>query len=396
MKQKSFIINIVSLAMAASVIICSCKPSIEGPPPPPPPTAAPPDQPATQKVNIFTKSTEGYSCFRIPAIVKTKTGTLLAFAEARKNSCADNGDIDLVVKRSTDNGVTWGKTIKVWDDGTNTCGNPVPIVDQSTGDIILVMSWNRGSDDIGAINNGTGVPRRVYVTRSSDDGVTWATPTNVSATTTKPEWGWISTGPCHGIQLTKGTNAGRLVVPSCFIEANKDATKRKQSAYMIYSDDHGATWQMGNVADPGAFTPNESTVVELSDGKLLLNSRCSGKSFRVSSLSADGGVTWATVQGEYALVDPVSQGSLLGANYNNNYLLFFSNDASTTRVNMSISTSKDNGKTWAKRFVVNTGQSAYSDIAIVSDTLIGITYETGQVNPYELIRFESYSLNYFK
>ncbi|MFT3824189.1 MAG: sialidase family protein [Chitinophagaceae bacterium] len=396
MKLHTSIIQLITCSIAVCSIISSCKPTIEGPPPPPPAAAVVPNQPATNKITIFQKSTEGYSCFRIPAIIKTKKGTLLAFAEARKNSCADNGDIDLVVKRSLDNGVTWGPTIKVWDDGTNTCGNPVPVIDQSTGDIVMLMSWNRGADDISAINNGTGVPRRVYVTRSSDDGVTWAAATNISATTTKPEWGWISTGPCHGIQLTKGAKAGRLVVPSCFITVNKDATKRVQSAYMIYSDDHGATWTAGNTADPASFTPNETTVTELSDGKLLLNSRCSGKNFRVSAISEDGGTTWTTVQGEYALIDPVSQGSLLSYTYNNAYTLFFSNAASTTRVNMSITTSKDNGKSWTKRFVVNTGQSAYSDIAIVSDTLVGIAYETGTANPYELIRFESYSLNYFK
>lgn len=95
-------------------------------------------------INVFQKGEEGYACFRIPAIVQSKSGTLLAFAEARKNSCSDTGNIDLVLKRSEDGGKNWSRIITVWDDQNNVCGNPVPIIDQATGKIILVACWNSG------------------------------------------------------------------------------------------------------------------------------------------------------------------------------------------------------------------------------------------------------------
>ena len=96
-------------------------------------------------IDIFQKGQDGYACFRIPAIVQSKSGTLLAFAEARKSSCSDTGNIDLVAKRSEDGGKTWSHLISVWDDGDNVCGNPAPIVDQKTGRIILVTCWNPGN-----------------------------------------------------------------------------------------------------------------------------------------------------------------------------------------------------------------------------------------------------------
>jgi len=393
MKKYLYLISTLVILVTSSI---SCKTEVEGPPPTAPAATPNTQLSSTATMDIYAKGTEGYSCFRIPAIVKTKQGTLLAFAEARKTNCADNGNIDLVVKRSTDEGATWGPLITIWDDGSNTCGNPVPVVDQSTGNIHLVMSWNVGSADIGAINNGTAVPRRAYATSSTNDGLTWATPSNISSTTMKPDWGWLSTGPGHGIQLTKGQHAGRLVIPGCFITVNAVAANRDESAFIMYSDDHGTTWKSGGIADPANYSPSETTVAELADGKLLMNSRCTGKNYRISSVSTDGGATWSVMRAEYPLIDPVNQGSLLAHTLNAEYTLFFSNAASTSRTNMAITTSKNNGENWAKRFIVNSGQVAYSDLVITSEKHIGIMYETGIVNPYELIRFETFALDSFK
>ena len=127
--------------------------------------------------DIYQKGQDGYACFRIPAIVQSKAGTLLAFAEARKNSCSDTGNIDLVVKRSEDGGKTWSRTITVWDDGDNVCGNPSPIVDQETGRIILVSCWNLGEDHEKQIIDKTSKDsRRVYVLYSDNDGKSWSAP----------------------------------------------------------------------------------------------------------------------------------------------------------------------------------------------------------------------------
>src|SRR5882724_3584866 len=102
---------------------------------------------------IYKNGDEGYTCFRIPALVTTTKGTVLAFAEARKNNCGDAGDIDLVLKRSGDNGKTWGPLQVVWSDSTNTCGNPTPVVDELTGSVILLSTWNLGPDHEKEINN---------------------------------------------------------------------------------------------------------------------------------------------------------------------------------------------------------------------------------------------------
>ena len=337
--------------------------------------------PGNNTFNHIYKSGEGgYYCFRIPAIIKTKDGTLLAFAEARKNNCGDEGDIDLVVKRSSDKGVTWSALSMVWDDADNTCGNPAPVVDQATGKIHLLMTWNLGSDDIGTINAGTSKDtRRVFKTSSTDDGKTWAAPTEITTDVKQPGWGWYATGPCHGLQIKQGAHAGRLVIPCDYIEVG---TGRKGYSHTIYSDDNGETWKLGGVTPTISVNPNESTVAELSDGKLMLNMRVSNNNnLRMKSTSADGGLSWTTPVSALTLVDPVCQGSLVDAKVSGQHTLFFSNPASTTRTNMTIKMSTDDGNTWPKVFSVYTGNSAYSDLVMVDDSQVGILYECG-VNRY--------------
>ena len=332
---------------------------------------------------IFREKSEGYSCFRIPAIIKTKNGTLLAFAEARKNNCKDEGDIDLVMKRSTDGGKTWGPMEMIWDDAGNTCGNPSPVVDQNTGTIHLLMTWNLGEDNIGEINTGTSKDtRRVYLTRSTDDGKTWLAPTEITSSVKRPEWGWYATGPVHGIQLSKGNHAGRLVIPCDYIEVGPN---RKGYSHVIYSDDAGATWQIGGISPESGV--NESTVAELSDGKLMLNMR-SNNSIRKVATSDDGGLSFSNMHSDNALIEPICQGSLLSDSIGGVHTLFFSNPASPTRHNMTIKMSTNNGSTWNKKFTVHSGPSAYSDMVMVDHEKIGIFYEGGAANPYQGIAFK--------
>jgi sialidase-1 len=338
---------------------------------------------------VYRKTEKSYSCFRIPAIIKTKVGTLLAFAEGRRNSCGDEGEIDLVVKRSSDEGRTWSDLQVIWHDAGNTCGNPAPVVDQSNGKIHLLMTWNLGTDAIGTINNGTSADtRRVYVTSSADDGVTWATPQEITTNVKKAEWGWYATGPCHGIQLEKGEYAGRLVIPCDNIERN--AQGGRGHAHLIYSNDNGATWALGGVTPTHAsLNPNESAVAELSDGRLLLNCRCNNNNnLRVISRSTNGGLTLSTIETAFGFIDPVCQGSLLSANVNGTHTVFFSNPASATRTNMTLKMSADDGATWAKRYNVHEGPSGYSDIVMVSAAQIGVLFEKGSSNYNETIAFK--------
>lgn len=344
---------------------------------------------------LFQKGLEGYSCYRIPAIIKSKEGTLLAFAEARNNGCSDEGDIDMVVRRSTDNGKTWSNLIVIWSDGENTCGNPAPVVDQSTGAIYLLMSWNFGTDDIGMINRGIGTDtRRVFVTKSDDDGVTWTEPKEITSDVKLDTWGWYATGPCHGIQLAKGEHAGRLIVPCDNIELK--SAGGKGFSHVIYSDDHGETWHLGGVTPEISIGTNESTVAELSDGKLLLNMRAkNNNNQRMVSTSSDGGLSWTSPVTDYELRDPVCQGSLLSAEINGNHMLFFSNPSSTERENLTIRLSENDGETWSESYQVNPGPSAYSDIVMVSDEEIAVLYEAGKSKPYDGIFFKTVLLTDF-
>jgi sialidase-1 len=334
---------------------------------------------------IFSNGAGGYSCYRIPAIVRTKNGTLLAFAEARKKNCKDEGDIDLVLKRSSDNGKTWSDMILVWDDSDNTCGNPAPVVDERTGTIHLLMTWNKGEDHIKEINQGASIDtRRVFVTQSADDGAHWTRAKEITASVKRENWGWYATGPCHGIQVQKGPYAGRLVIPC----DHGELSVKKGYSHIIYSDDSGATWQLGGRS--ALERTNESTVAELHNGELMLNMRSSSRDgVRMIAVSTDGGITWPTIQADTALVEPVCQGSLLAYRpKKNKHVLFFSNPAARTRTNMTIKMSTDNGRSWKKSYTVHSGPSAYSDMVMVPGGKVAILYEGGIKKPYEGIAFE--------
>lgn len=337
---------------------------------------------------VFQQGGDGYSCFRIPAIVMTKSGTLLAFAEGRKTGCGDEGDIDLVLKRSLDTGKTWSKLSVVWSDAENTCGNPVPIVDRNTGKISLLMTWNKGDDAIGTINTGTSKDtRRVYLTASVNDGVNWDAVKEITTDVKKAGWGWYATGPCHGIQ----TASGRLIAPCDYIEVGSG---RRGNSHVIYSDDAGATWKLGGVVPTVAgVNPNESTVAELPGGKLLLNMRVgANENLRMSSVSNDGGLTWGVPYNETQLVDPVCQGSLLSTTIGGTFRLFFSNPAAITRTNMTVKMSTDNGVKWDKKNVVFEGPAGYSDLVQLSDTHVGLLYEAGVAKYTNGIAFKAVAI----
>jgi sialidase-1 len=342
---------------------------------------------------VFQKGTEGYSCFRIPALIQTKSGVLLAFAEGRKNSCSDEGDIDLVMKRSVDTGKTWSKLSVIWSDQANTCGNPAPVVDQASGKIFLLMTWNDGGDDIGAINAGTSRnTRRVFVSASSDEGVNWDVPKEITSSVKQQNWGWYATGPCHGIQLQKAPYRNRLVIPCDYIEVG---ASRRGNSHVIYSDDAGVTWKLGGVVPQhAALNPNESTVAELSDGKLMLNMRVGGnQNQRVYSTSSDGGLTWAPLQQAPQLIDPVCQASLNSIQTDNGYAIFFSNAASTSRKNMTVKMSTDDGNNWIKQKQVFAGPSGYSDLLMISKSRIALLFEAGVGAYTDGIAFKTVSVS---
>lgn len=339
---------------------------------------------------VFVAGQGGYHTYRIPALAVTTQGTLLAFCEGRRHGREDWGEIDLVLKRSLDGGETWSEEQVVWADG-NTCGNPCPVVDHNSGRVWLPMTWNRGDDTEQQIIEGTSTDtRRVFLTHSDDDGLTWAEPIEITSAVKRPDWTWYATGPGAGIQIERGAHRGRLVIPCDHIEAE---TKRYYS-HIIYSDDHGRTWQLGGCTPQHGV--NECEVVELTDGRLMLNMRNYDRSqhTRKISFSEDGGLTWSDLCSDPALIEPICQASIrrcagfgdarpgddrLG-------LLFFSNPAHEhERVNMTLRFSSDERQTWAESRCLHAGPSAYSCLAALPNSEIGCLYERGEAHPYEEI-----------
>lgn len=353
--------------------------------------ASAPTPPADLQItNVFVGGTKGYHTYRIPALIVTGDGTVLAFCEGRKAGRGDAGNIDLLVSRSTDGGKTWTPRQVVWDDGQNTCGNPCPVVDRTTGTIWLPMTWNHGQDTESRIKQNTGKDtRRVFITQSNDDGRTWAKPQEITAQTKRPEWRWYATGPGVGIQLTQGPWTGRLLIP-CDHSLASPEDPDGYNSHVIYSDDHGQTWQLGGAIRPAV---NECQVVELVDGELLINMRNYGRSqtARALATSTDGGITWSAVRHDPALVEPICQASFLRYTIqprDDRNRLLFSNPAQAEpgkRLSMTVRLSEDEGKTWPVSRVLWPGPAAYSCLATLPDGSIACLFEAGEKNPYERI-----------
>lgn len=332
-------------------------------------------------VTVFEKGEAGYDTFRIPAIVRSAEGELLAFAEARKNGAADTGDIDLVLKRSADGGATWGPLETVWDDGENVCGNPAPVVDTKTGRVVLAMTWNDGRDPEKAIHARTSHDtRKVFCTVSDDGGRSWSKPRDITAETKLPEWTWYATGPCHAVQLA----SGRIVVP-CNHGVFGPEGPAGTASHVIYSDDCGETWHIGGTCPVG----NESTAAALPDGTLVLNMRRwkgmeAEMPCRIVAESRDGGLSFGPWRFEPALPGPRCQGSLLQTGG----ILWFCNPSSPDkRVDLTVQTSADGGKTWRREAFLPGAKAAYSDLTALGDGGIGVLYERGEKSPYEQIAF---------
>ncbi len=334
---------------------------------------------------VFTSGAQGYHTFRIPAIVQSNEGTLLAFAEGRKNSGSDFGDIDLVMKRSTDGGLTWGPLRVVYDAGPVEAGNPAPVVDRTTGDIVLPFVVDR---------------QRPHVTRSTDGGLTWSTPQDITASAKDPAWDGFSFGPNHSIQLQRGEHAGTLVVPSNHNLAGQNLEPDGREVSLIYSDDGGATWSIGGtLVNPIAgIGPNESSVTELVDGTLYVNARNQGgfSRHRLIGYSEDGGLSFTgQAQFDFELIDPQVQASVVRFSAvdqgdEENRLLFANPASMSDRVRMTVRSSFDEAETWNEGKLIHRGPSAYSDLVRAGPEQAGLLYEHGIHQRYERIQYAAF------
>lgn len=346
--------------------------------------------PNIEKHDVFVSGREGYSTYRIPAIIRAGNGDLLAFCEGRKNSRADFGDIDLLLKRSSDGGRTWSASQIIWDDERNTCGNPCPVLDESTGELLLLMTRNPGEAHEEAIVDASAAgSRTVWLTRSKDNGLSWTQPVEITASIKDPKWTWYATGPGIGIQLKHGPHAGRLLIPCDHKEPS--AGTPIQGSHVIYSDDHGKTWRRGSRIAPEM---NECQLAELFDGlgSVLMDMRSyRGRSRRAQARSSDGGETWSPAVDAEALVEPVCQAALL--RHDGSGLLLFSNPAHPKkRARLTVKASSDNAKTWSVGIVLHAGPSAYSSLVALSSHEAGCLYENGEKGPYEKLTFARFEV----
>ena len=339
--------------------------------------------------DVYVAGESGYHTFRIPSVIATTKGTLLAFAEARRAGASDAGDIDLVLKRSQDTGEAWSSLQLVGDNGPNTFGNPCPVVDVKTGTVWLLTTQNLSSDREQNIVAGTSKgSRTVWVLKSEDDGASWSVPVEITSSVKKPEWRWYATGPGVGVQ----TSRGRLVIPANHSEA--DETHR---SHVFFSDDGGRTWSLGGSSAAGT---NESQVVELADGRLMLNMRnhpSQPVNFRMIATSANAGGTFSDATPDRQLIEPPAQASLVrltSSKTADRDRLLFANPASTRRERLTVRLSYDEAGTWPISRVVHDGPAAYSSLVVLRDLSIGVLFERGERSPYERISFARFTLDW--
>lgn len=325
-----------------------------------------------EKLNhLFACGEEGYKSYRIPALVTSKKGTLLAFCEGRKHHHHDHGDIDIVLKRSTDNGKTWSKLDIVFDNDNVVAGNPVPIVDQKTGRIYLISCTSDHHEY--AIYKGEG-RRGIFIQHSDNDGKSWSRPRDISENIYPDNWRWYATGPCSGIQIQQGKYAGRLVVPAnhSLTEDGKNALR----AHSIYSDDNGKTWHLGESSELGG---NESSIAEVSENLLYQSIRMQThrKGARGTRYSRDGGETWSELKHDQNLPCPMCQGSVIRDYDQSKRLIHTNPGAGKGRTGMTVRISDNGGKSWPYSKLILESSSAYSDSSITQDDKIALLYEGG-------------------
>ncbi|MEU9332506.1 sialidase family protein [Streptomyces sp. NPDC048290] len=397
------------LVTAAAALLAALTPApgtaSESGPTGPAPSRSVPSGPATatgfeQSVLFKAAQDPGYACFRIPAIVRSTQGTLLAFAEARVLNCGDATDIDIVVKRSTDGGRTWGPLQVVSEGGGDTHGNPSPLVDRKTGRVLLVQTRNPGRTDSASCE--IPCPRTPYLQYSDDDGRTWSAPRDLSAQIRPAHWNsWYATGPVHGVQIARGPHAGRLVF-GVNAETWDGSRVTANDVGLVVSDDGGATWRVGAtdswpIAADGSFRqkPSEVTVEEQGDGSLLVSAReqdGTDLGHRSQAVSSDGGTSFDTpFQQVPDLYAPQVQGALL--RLGDRMLLSAPADPDRRRT-MMVRSSYDGGRTWDsvdRGTVVSRDWAGYSDMADLGSSTVGLLYEGGAVDARDEIRFARFT-----
>ena len=336
-------------------------------------------EPVLEKVDLFEARTGGYHTCRIPGVVVTKEGTILAYCEARKGGTGDWQDIDVLLRRSADGGKTWSEPTVMADAGPLPAHNATGIVD-GEGTVHFLYCVNYA---------------RAFYRKSTDDGLTFSEPVEITEVFESFKerflWNVIATGPGHGIQLRKG----RLIVPVWISNGGK--RHRPSACSLIYSDDLGKTWEVGDLVPFDYVNMSETVAVELEDGSTMLNIRNEDRDHRRAiSISKDGAHRWSAPRLDPELKEPVCMANIIRYNFKTESQpgrILFSNpdnlaysgkvgasyDKNRDRVNLTIKLSRDDGKTWPVSRVLEPGIAAYSDLAIAKDGSVLCLYERAGV-----------------
>ncbi len=358
--------------------------------------------PMLEKIDLFEAGKEDYALYRIPGMVVTPKGTVLAYCEARKSDRGDWGTIDLYLRRSADGGRTWGPRQKIAGVPGPKSKNPVALAQK------LAQPGEVTYNNPVAIADEGGVVHllfcleyaRCFYTRSQDEGATWSDPKEITATFDKfrPDYDWkvLATGPGHGIAL----RAGRLVVPVWISTGTGGHAHRPSVASVIYSDDHGAAWRRGDIAGPNEgdwHIPNETCAVQLADGRVLLNMRTESPAHRrLLTTSADGASAWTRPKFHEQLLEPICMASMVRlslATTGGRNRLLFSNPHTLARAdgkeapgksrdrrNVSVKLSYDESASWPVSRTIEEGFSGYSDLAVAKDGTLLLFYERGSTD----------------
>ncbi len=320
-----------------------------------------------------TSMRDGVACYRIPALATAVNGDLLAAIDERAPSCSDmnkNKDINIVIRRSDDNGASWSaiETVVDYEYG-RTASDPSMIVDRETGDIFLFYNYMDHATEPDVYY--------LHVVKSSDNGSTWGEPEDITPQITKPEWHrdfkFITSG--RGIQTRSGMLLHTLV-------------NIQNGLHLFGSKDHGKTWFfIDTPIKPG----DESKVVELADGRWMINSRVRGAGTRYIHISSDEGKTWETAPDEM-LIDPACNASIIrytstADGYDHNRLLFSNAKSKNKRRNMTVRISYDEGKTWNEGKTIYAGDSAYSTLTVLENGDIGALFEKDDHKENVFVRF---------
>jgi Neuraminidase (sialidase) len=345
--------------------------------------------------------------YRIPALTTTKKGTLLAFAE-RRHGMHDHAQNDIILRRSEDNGLTWGEEIIVAEDGKNSLNDPCVVV-LNSGRILLmyqkfpygVHNYDSHTGWIQIADRGYDGPRntKTFLIHSDDDGKTWSEPREISKSIRPSESIHIGS-PGRGIQLTRGEHKGRIILP--LYEMYRDGRARAGSRNSVaYSDDNGKTWNVSNNIPHWGLTGygNEAQVVETEKGNILFIARNAEGYYRKIARSKDGGRTWDHMNLDFGLPGTPCMGSVLRFSWPENgksHILQSSPANRHQRKNGTVRLSNDEGQSWEYSREVVSGYFGYSCLTKLNNGQVGLLYESFPEEGPKTIKFKTFTLDYIK